>query len=112
MTLATLLGGAGALHLVRPRAYEWMIPPELGRARPWVTASGVVELGTAALLVVPVTRRAGGWAAAGLFLGFLPAHLQHFRVARGRPRLMAAAVLRLPLQVPLIRAALQVARGR
>ena len=78
-----LLGGSGALHLVRPRIYDWLVPPELGPARPWVTGSGVAELGTAALLAVPATRRAGGWAAA-----------------------------RLPLQVPMVLAALRVARGR
>jgi uncharacterized membrane protein len=110
--LAAALGGSGVLHLVRPRTYEWLVPPELGDARGWVLGSGVAEVAAAALLAAPPTRRAGGWAAAGLLVSFLPAHLHHFRVARGRPALLAAAAVRLPLQVPMIAAALRVARGR
>ncbi len=110
--LAAAFGGSGVLHLVRPRTYEWMVPPELGDARAWVLGSGVAEVAAAVLLSAPATRRAGGWAAAGLLASFLPAHLHHFRVARGRPALLAAAAVRLPLQVPMIAAALRVARGR
>ncbi|SDF52270.1 Uncharacterized membrane protein [Blastococcus aurantiacus] len=110
--LAALLGGAGALHLVRPRIYEWLVPPELGDARTWVLASGVAELGTAALLAAPATRRAGGWAAVGLFVTFVPAHLHTFRAVPRKPVPLAVATARLPLQVPLIGAALRVARGR
>ena len=110
--LTALLGGAGALHLVRPRIYEWLVPPELGNARAWVLASGAVELGTAALLAVPATRRAGGWTAAGMFAAFVPAHLHTFRVVPREPVPLTVATVRLPLQVPLIVAALRVARGR
>jgi uncharacterized membrane protein len=110
--LTALLGGSGVLHLVRPRAYDWLVPPELGPARPWVTGSGVAELGTAALLAVPATRRAGGWAAAALLSAFVPAHLHTFRAVRGKRVPMAVALARLPLQVPMVRAALRVARGR
>jgi uncharacterized membrane protein len=108
--LLVLLGGSGVLHLLRPGGYEFLVPPELGPARPWVIGSGVAELGTAALLAGPATRRAGGWAAAALLVGFVPAHLHTFRTVRGRPGPLAVAVLRLPLQVPLVRAALRVAR--
>ncbi|WP_369252936.1 DoxX family protein [Geodermatophilus amargosae] len=110
--LAAALGGSGVLHLARPRTFEWLVPPELGDARAWVLGGGVAEVGTAALLAAPATRRAGGWAAAGLLTSFLPAHLHHVRVARGRPAFLAAAAVRLPLQAPMIAAALRVARGR
>jgi len=109
--LAVALGGSGVLHLVRPRTFEWLVPPELGDARTWVTATGVAEIATAALLAAPVSRRAGGWAAAALLTGFLPAHLHTFRVVARRPLPMTAAAVRLPLQAPLISAALRVARG-
>ena len=112
LVLGALLGGSGVLHLVRPRTYEWLLPPELGSARWWVTASGVAELGTAALLAMPVTRPAGGWAAAGLLTAFLPAHVHTFRVIPRRPLPIAVALARLPLQVPLMRSALRVARSR
>ena len=110
--LAAALGGSGVLHLVRPRTYEWLVPPELGDARAWVHASGVAEIATAGLMAVPATRRAGGWAAAALLAAFVPAHLHTFRVLPRRPLPMAVATLRLPLQVPLVLAALRVARGR
>jgi uncharacterized membrane protein len=108
--LGALLGGSGVLHLLRPRTYEWLVPPELGSARSWVTSTGVAELGTAALLAVPATRRAGGWAAAGLLTAFTPAHLHTFRVIPKKPVPMAVALVRLPLQIPLVLAALRVAR--
>ena len=108
--LASLLGGSGVLHLVRPTVYEWLVPPELGDARSWVTATGVAEIGTAALLALPPARRSGGWAAAALLTAFLPAHVHTFRIIPRRPLPLAVATARLPLQAPLIRAALRVAR--
>jgi uncharacterized membrane protein len=89
-----------------------LVPPERGDARAWVHASGVAEIGTAALMAVPATRRAGGWAAAGLLVSFVPAHLHTFRVVPRRALPITVAAVRLPLQVPLIRLALRVARGR
>ena len=112
LTMAGALAATGVFHLVRPQVYDWMIPPELGPARPWVLGSGVVELGTAALLAVPATRRAGGWAAVALLVGVLPAHAQTVRATRRRPQKLAVALARIPFQVPMITAALRVARGR
>ncbi|NEK60480.1 hypothetical protein GCU56_21720 [Geodermatophilus sabuli] len=109
--LLAALAGSGVLHLVRPRTFEWLVPPELGDARSWVTASGLAELGAAALMAVPATRRAGGWAAAGLLVAFVPAHLHTFRVVPRRAVPLAVAAVRLPLQAPLVRVALRVARG-
>jgi uncharacterized membrane protein len=110
--LLAALGGSGVIHLVRPRTYEWLVPPELGDARRWVLVSGVAELGTAALMAAPATRRVGGWAAAGLLAAFVPAHLHTFRVVPRTPLPLTVAALRLPLQVPMIGIALRVARGR
>ena len=100
------------LHLVRPHVYEWLVPPELGPARPWVLGTGVAEIAAAGLLSAPSGRRAGGWLAAALLTMFVPAHLHTFRVVRGRPGLLGAAAVRLVLQGPLIRSALAVARRR
>jgi uncharacterized membrane protein len=108
--LAALLGGSGVLHLVRPRTYEWLVPPEVGDAHMWVTATGVAEIATAALLSPRRSRRLGGWSAVALFIGFVPAHLHTFRVVGRRPHLLAAAAVRLGLQVPLVGAALRIAR--
>ena len=111
MVLGALLGGSGVLHLVRPATFEWLVPPELGSARAWVTVTGLAEIATAALLAAPATRHLGGWAAAGLLVGFVPAHLHTFRVIPNRPVPLTVAVVRLPLQVPLIAAALRIAKG-
>jgi uncharacterized membrane protein len=112
MWLAALLGGSGVLHLVRPRAYEWLVPPELGDARAWVTGSGLAEIAAAGLMAAPRTRRAGGRLAAALLVAVVPAHLHTFRVVPRRPLPLTVAAVRLPLQVPLVRVALRVARGR
>ncbi|MGO1227912.1 MAG: DoxX family protein, partial [Brachybacterium sp.] len=75
--LATLLGGAGILHLARPEPFDSIVPPALpGPARTYTYASGVAELGIAGLLAVPRTRRLGGIAAAALFVAVFPANLQ------------------------------------
>jgi uncharacterized membrane protein len=107
--LAAVLGASGALHLVRPDTYQWLVPPELGSPRSWVLGSGVAEIAAGVLLAVPRTRRSGGRLAAVLLVAFVPAHLHTFRVV-DRPATTVAAAVRLPLQVPLVRAALKVAR--
>jgi uncharacterized membrane protein len=110
--MAAGMTASGVVHLVRPQSYDWMIPPELGAARPWVLGSGVAELVTAGLLAVPATRRAGGWAAVAVLVGVLPAHAQTLRVFRRSPAKLVVAAARIPFQVPMIQAALRVARGR
>jgi uncharacterized membrane protein len=110
--LGAVLGGSGVLHLVRPRTYEWLVPPELGAARPWVLGTGVAEVATAVLLARPGTRGWGGRSAAVLLTGFVPAHLHTFRVVPHTPRWMTVSAVRLVLQVPLVRSALRVARDR
>ena len=72
--LGVLLGGAGALHMVRPEHFDTIVPTALpGPARGYTYASGVAELAVAALLAVPRTRRLGGLAAAALFVAVFPA---------------------------------------
>jgi len=117
--LALLLGGAGALHLVRPAVFDGIVPRALpGSARAWTLASGAAELALAAGLAVPATRRAAGWAGAAFFLGVWPANGQMALDAwrrrsrsRGHARRAAVALVRMPLQVPLVAAAVRVARA-
>jgi len=109
--LVTLLGGSSIIHAVRPQVFEPLVPPVLGSARVWVYASGVVEFTCAALLAAPATRRWGGWASAAVLVGVFPANLysvKAFGPSRGK---RAAALARLPLQVPMVQAALKVARA-
>lgn len=113
--LAALLGTAGAVHLVRPAVFAPAVPLVLGRPRPWVLASGAAELGCAAALAHPRTRSLGGGLAAALLLAVWPGNVSMALRARGTGRAGAVrrvvTLLRLPLQVPLVRAALRVARA-
>ena len=109
MGLISLLGISGVLHLVVPKPYEKIVPPRLGDARKVVLVSGVAEIGCAALLVVPSTRRWGALASAALFVGVFPANLYAVTTMRSK-LLKAGAIARLPLQVPMVTSALKVAR--
>lgn len=114
--LTAILGGAAAIHFFQPRVFEPLIPPQLtavaGR-RDWVYASGVAELACAAAVVVPRTRRIGGYASAALFVGVFPGNIQmavDYRKRRRPGRQQAIAFGRLPLQIPLVQLALRVSR--
>lgn len=111
--LAVLLGGAGVTHFLRPRGYDRIVPAGLP-PRTTTLLSGVAELGIAAGLLVPATRRASGIAAAALFLAVFPANVTMARRTLDSPRSSRAtrlvSVLRLPLQAPLVVWALRVGR--
>jgi uncharacterized membrane protein len=78
----------------------------------WVAASGAAELGCAAGLVLPPTRRAAAWTTAGLFVVVFPGNVQMaLDAGRGPAWYRAATVARLPLQVPLVLWAAYVGRG-
>lgn len=102
--LAVLFAISGMLHLLTPRRFEQIVPRPLPGKRALVYLSGAAELGCAAGLVAPATRRAAGLASAGLLVAVFPANVQmalDVFTGRGRvARLLAAA--RLPLQAPLV----------
>lgn len=112
LLLGALLTGSGALHLAHPALFDGLIPRALpGPARVWTLGSGAAELGVGALLLHPRTRRSGGRAAAALFVGVWPGNVtMAWRARRASPARRAAALGRLPLQLPLVAAALRVAR--
>lgn len=114
-SLSAVLGVAGAAHFATPGPFRRIVPPGLGDPAPWVAASGVAELACAAGLVLPRTRRAAALASAALFVAVFPANLRMTGTALRSPRAprwyRAAAVARLPLQVPLVDWALGVARA-
>jgi uncharacterized membrane protein len=102
--LAGLLAVSGMAHFVRPRLFDPIVPRSLpGRPRAWTYVSGAAELATAAALLAPRTRRAGGLAAAALFVAVFPANVKMARDWRDRPLPhRVAAYGRLPLQAPLV----------
>lgn len=111
--LAALLLGMGALHFVAPKPFDTVVPTELpGSPRFYTYASGVGELATGALLAAPRTRRLGGLAAVVLFIAVFPANLNMVRQWWNKPWPMRiGAIARLPLQIPMITAALKVYRN-
>ncbi len=111
--LAALFAGSGVLHLVRPEAYLALVPRGLPDPGLLVTVSGLAELVCAGALV---TRQPwAGPASAALLVAILPGNLQfaidHAADPAADPRVVMAAWLRLPLQLPMIWAALQARRG-
>lgn len=113
--MSAALFGMGTLHFVAPKPFDSIVPPALpGRARTYTYASGVAELGVAAALAAPRTRRLGGRIAALLFIAVFPANVQFaadsLRNGKAPKPLKWVSVLRLPLQVPMIIQALRISR--
>lgn len=102
--LAGVLATAGVLHFVKPKPFDSIVPKQLpGSARTWTYVSGVAELGCAAAVAHPRSRRFGGLITAGLFIGVFPANVQMALDYRRKPLSQRAiAYGRLPLQLPLI----------
>jgi uncharacterized membrane protein len=109
LLLGALLAAAGVLHLLVPRVFDGIVPDLLPHPRAWTYASGVVELACAAAVLRPATRARGGLATAVLFVAVFPANVQQALHTDGAAQVVA--LLRLPLQVPLVLWALQVRRA-
>ncbi|MEU6032396.1 DoxX family protein [Streptomyces tauricus] len=113
LLLAGLLASAAVAHFAVPRQFDATVPRALpGSPRTWTYASGVVELALAAGVAVPRTRRVAALATTAFFVGVFPANVQMAVDWRHRPAPQkAAALARLPLQVPLVLWARGVAKG-
>lgn len=111
--LAGVFVTSGVVHLVRPETYEPIMPQFVPAHREVILASGVVELVCAAGLLHPATRRLAGWASLGVLLTVYPANFKMAGDAlkTDNQTFKAAALARLPLQLPMIRAALRAARA-
>lgn len=121
--LVALFTASGVLHLVKPEPFESITPRQLPARRGLVYASGVAEIACAAGLLHPRTRKVAGWLSAALLVAVFPANIQmavdetgrvNRKLRAGRPvsrGRQAAALARLPLQVPLVRTALKASRG-
>ena len=110
--LTALFVVSGVVHLVRPGVYEPLMPRSLPAHRELILGSGVAELLCAAGLLAPATRRHAGWASLALLLAVYPANLKMAADAAGSrsPRFKAIAWGRLPLQLPMLRAAYRATR--
>ncbi|MFF8595128.1 MauE/DoxX family redox-associated membrane protein [Streptomyces sp. NPDC015220] len=113
LLLAGLLAAAGVAHFASPRQFDAIVPRALpGSPRTWTYASGAAELALAAGVALPRTRKAAALATAAFFAGVFPANVKMAVDWRDRPAPQKAAALgRLPLQVPLVLWARGVARS-
>ncbi len=111
--IAALLLGIGTVHFLVPKPFDDIIPVELpGSPRFYTYASGVAEVGIGALLLPRRTRRLAALAAAALFIAVFPGNVNMCRLWWDKPWPMRIiALTRLPLQIPMITAALKVSRN-
>ena len=113
--------GMGTLHFVAPKPFDAIVPAELpGSARFYTYASGVAELASGGLSpasgrcpqLSPRTRRVGALAAVALFVAVFPANVNQVRLWKDKPLpIRIGAIVRLPLQIPMITAALKIFRN-
>ncbi|MEV7428702.1 MULTISPECIES: DoxX family protein [unclassified Nocardioides] len=111
--LATGFTVSGVVHLVRPQVFEPLMPAWVPAHRELIYASGVAELACAAGMALPATRKVAAYASVAVLLGVFPGNVQMAQDAmRTRnTRFKAIALGRLPMQLPMIRAALKAARA-
>ncbi|MFC9837860.1 hypothetical protein ACFVKB_29220 [Rhodococcus sp. NPDC127530] len=115
LRLAALLLGAGTMHFVAPKFFDSIVPTQLpGEARTYTYVSGVGELAIGTALAVPRTRRLGGGLAALLFVAVFPANVNMavdwLKSSKTTNVQKAGALLRLPLQIPLVTESLKARR--
>ncbi len=105
--------GSGTVHLVKPDVFEPLMPSWVPAHRELIVGSGVAELACAAGLLAPRTRQAAGYASAALLAAVFVGNVKMAVDAMGGDNTAwkAAALARLPLQAPLIKGALDAARG-
>ncbi|HEY1134411.1 MAG TPA: DoxX family protein [Nocardioides sp.] len=110
--LAAAFAVSGVVHLVRPQTFAPLMPEALPAHTELIKVSGVAELACAAGLLHPRTRRAAGLASAALLVGVFPGNVtMAWRARRSRNAAYRwGTVARLPLQAPLVRAALRAGR--
>ena len=105
IVLAVFFVGAGVLHFVRPEFYLKIMPPYLPFPLGLVYLSGFFEILGGAGLLVRRLRPAAGYGLLALLVAVFPANVQMAVDTVGRePGTVGSwvAVLRLPLQVPLL----------
>lgn len=100
---------SGSLHMVKPQVFYPLIPPGLGSRKMITYASGVAELVCAVGLATRQrwAPKATAVVLAGVWLGNWWMALEASRATPRRPALVAGAWARVPLQIPMIRAALK-----
>jgi uncharacterized membrane protein len=104
LALAALLASTAIAHAVAPGSFDTIVPHVLpGPARFWTLLSGATEAGLAIAIAWPPSRRIAAALAALFFVLVFPANVQMAVDWSARPGPeFALALLRLPLQIPLV----------
>ncbi len=108
--IAAMFAGSGVLHFVKPQPFVSIVPRMLPKPLWMVYLSGAAELICAVGLLA--RARWSGPASAALLVAVLPAHVQHALDVTARSEgsgrwKVVLAWARVPMQIPLIWAALQ-----
>jgi uncharacterized membrane protein len=74
--LAAFFAFTGAMHFLRPRFFEAIVPPAIeAQRKEAVAVSGVAEIAGAALVLHPASRRLGRWWLLALLIAVFPANI-------------------------------------
>jgi len=108
--IAAMFAGSGVLHFVKPQPFVSIVPRMLPKPLWIVYLSGAAELICAVGLLA--RARWSGPASAALLVAILPANVQHALDVTARSEgsghwKVVLAWARVPMQIPLIWAALQ-----
>ena len=103
IVLGAFFIAAGALHFVKPRPYESIMPEALPAHRELVYLSGVAEMAGGAGVLAEPTRRPAGWWLIATMLAVFPANI-NMAVEAERFRDVPEPLLwaRLPLQAAIV----------
>lgn len=96
---------AGAMHFLRPKPYERIVPPYIPAPRAMVFASGVAEAAGGAGLMHRSSRRWAGWWLIATLVAIFPANLHMAMNPEDYPQIPGGARAlraRLPLQAVFI----------
>jgi uncharacterized membrane protein len=102
--MGVLYIAAGLNHFRSADFYYKIMPPYLPYPYPLIYISGVGEASLGMLLFFPKTRNFAAWGLVALLITVFPANIQMLvNYHQENNPLLWIAILRLPLQLPLIR---------
>ena len=103
LVLGAFFIAAGALHFVRPRAYQSIMPEALPAHRELVYLSGLAEMAGGAGVLADRTLRPAGWWLIATMLAVFPANV-NMAVEAERFRRIPEPLLwaRLPVQAAIV----------
>jgi uncharacterized membrane protein len=96
--LAMFMIAAGIMHFANPAFFLKIMPPYLPLHLELVWLSGVCEVLTGALLLVPQTSRMAAWGIVLLLVAVFPANVYLYQHQDMMPTSPVIHMLRLPLQ--------------